>query len=827
MRVAHAALAAAAGTLLGAAVVRAQEPAPPQPVFRTGVEALTIDVTALDDQGRQVTDLAPDEFTIEVNGRPSPLQAATYVPLVRQAPARRAPAGGSRVRPALQTPADTPYFSSNTGPELPGRQVLLIVDQGNIRLGGGRRATERAQRFVDRLQPDDRVAVALIPAPGAILDFTTDHDRVRETLLGAIGTATPVQGRFRLSVSEARAIDRHTDVRIAFEALARECGAALPLLDAEQCEREVREDAAATVAEVRQQAELSMHAIRALIDGLARMEGSKQVILISEGLVLDDLGGSVAELATAASDARASIDVLLLESPAMDASVSARPTTPREDRLLREEGLEMLAGLSRGAFYRVATDPAPAFARILRALDGYYLLAVTPPSARAGDERYTISVRTSRPGVVLRTRPSVPAPVTAGARTSTDAVTRILRYPVPARELPMRLATWTVRDTPSRRQRVLVAVEADWDADQPLEFVTGLLLVNREGRGFAPEVASRTLTPSAVPGRAVYRTNLLVEPGSYRLRVAAADARGRLGTVERTLDVFQAAPDDVVTSDLLLGRVPAEASAALQPAIAPVAADGRLMAIIEAYLPAGVAPAAVSAHVEVARSPESPAIVRVPLDLAGPASSTAHLQAVLDLAALPPGLYLARAAVFVDGAPVGDGTRPFEVGASAGTNVLSSIPEALAAAVVETLPAFDSGELFAPAFTRMVLAEARGHGASVADALAEAEAGDFDGAAVSALMAGDQGLAALLKGVALLRDGNADRAALQLQNAMAQAPDLVSARAYLGATFAAAGRHGDAAGLFQSGATDDARTLRVAWPRKSGCAPASSSAPQR
>ncbi len=46
----------------------AQQAATPQSVFRAGIELVSVDVTALDTNGRQVTDLAATDFVVEVDG---------------------------------------------------------------------------------------------------------------------------------------------------------------------------------------------------------------------------------------------------------------------------------------------------------------------------------------------------------------------------------------------------------------------------------------------------------------------------------------------------------------------------------------------------------------------------------------------------------------------------------------------------------------------------------------------------------------------------------------------------------------------------------------
>ena len=56
-------------------------PKPPaqQPVFRAGIELVTVDVTALDGNGRQVTDLTATDFQVEVDGDRRQVTSAEYV----------------------------------------------------------------------------------------------------------------------------------------------------------------------------------------------------------------------------------------------------------------------------------------------------------------------------------------------------------------------------------------------------------------------------------------------------------------------------------------------------------------------------------------------------------------------------------------------------------------------------------------------------------------------------------------------------------------------------------------------------------------------------
>ncbi|MGH9175906.1 MAG: VWA domain-containing protein, partial [Vicinamibacterales bacterium] len=383
---------------LSTAALSAQPPAPPAqqpPVFRAGVELLTVDATVVDREGRQVTDLTPADFQVEVDGDARPVVSAEYVRLVDDT---SLPVGAKPTIVPTASP-DEAFFSTNTRVISAGRHILLLVDQGNIRVGQGRGVMRSAAKFVDGLAPADRVAMVSIPQ-GALVDFTTNHERVREGLLATVGLASPFKGRYHISLSEAIATVEHSDVSLRNQLILRECGGALlSPIEATRCEIEVEQEASELVNHQRLQTQASLRGMREVLRSLAALEGPKSVILISEGLVLEGLGSDVDEIAAIAADVRASLDVMLLDVSAVDVSESQRPSTPREDRDRQTQGLETLAGMARGGLHRVITSGDNAFARIMRSIAGHYLLAVEARPRDRDGRRHRIQVKSTRRGV--------------------------------------------------------------------------------------------------------------------------------------------------------------------------------------------------------------------------------------------------------------------------------------------------------------------------------------------------------------------------------------------------------------------------------------------
>ena len=779
--------------------VLAQDPRPrtQDPVFRAGVELVSIDVTALDGNGRQVTDLAAADFQVEIDGNRRQVSTVEYVRSVD--PLRVIGAPHKVVVP------DETFSSSNAKGAPRGRLIVLLIDQGNIRTGAARSAMNSAKKFVDTLTPEDRVAVIAVPSPGELVDFTTDHDKVRESLLRVVGVADPIRSRFNISLTEAMALYMNSDARLALEVVLRECGGVSPA-NLEQCERDVDNDASTIVTDIRRRTQDSISGMRAVLQSLAAIEGPKSVILISEGLIFEGLGGEADELATVAADSRATLDVLLLDVSPFDASIASKPTTPREDRELQVTGLEQLAGASRGGLYRINTTADFAFDRISRAIDGYYLLGVESRPEDRNGKRHRIGVKSARRGVSIRSRRSFLSTISARATTPVEAVTRAVKSPLPINDLPLKISTWTYKEPNGGRVRVLLSAEVERLAGQPLDYTVALAIVNKQGRGVSPPTALKPLKEKpGDPGTAVYTGMLLVDPGEYRVILSMADSEGRVGSVSRAVTAFQMTGPGVTMGDMLLGATDASGKTLLEPAIEPVV-SGSMAALMEAYASQTTD---LEATLEILREEDGPALAAVPMRVGlGSSMEVVSLTTQFSTTALPPGRYLARGTIRQGGRSHGHLLRPFRIAAAAApadagmaAPAPGVVPNEMAMVLLGGIANFDRKALLSPATLTSMFALADARPAGSKAAIKEARGGDLGGAAMTALSENDQVLATFLKGLEFYQASQLDRAAVQFQNSMQMAPAFTPARLFLGAALAEGDRHREAAGLIQSAGT--------------------------
>ena len=137
-----------------------------EPVFRAGVDLVTVDAIVVDKDGRPVTGLTADDFILTVDGKPRGIDAFELV----------------AVR-AAETAADRrlPDVSSNDVAE-PARVVLLVIDRNNMRLGDGRAALEGLKGLIDNLAPRDRLGLVTLPGGGPVIPPTGDHQAVIDAI---------------------------------------------------------------------------------------------------------------------------------------------------------------------------------------------------------------------------------------------------------------------------------------------------------------------------------------------------------------------------------------------------------------------------------------------------------------------------------------------------------------------------------------------------------------------------------------------------------------------------------------------------------------------
>ena len=373
-----------------------------QPTFKSGVELVAVDVHVIDKQGNPIENIRPDEFEVSISGRQ---RRVASVELVSYTAGRRA----TTDMPVTDRPA-----SGATGVR-PRRMFILAVDEHSLHASNALAAVNAAERFIDKLQPDDLVGLYAYPTGTAKHDLTTDHAAVRRVVRKITGLFEEPASRFNLSPSEIVDISSG-DREMLQTVFRRECRSA-----SSGCSQgQIQQEATGLVGFMEMRVSQSVGGLRGLVRGLGEIPGRKILVLVSGGLISTDRGTGranssteVAHLGREAAIANLSVFALHLDWSYLQ-SLSSRGG-PRlsyfRDSNMTATGLEIVAGTAGSTVMRVhGTSPDVAFDRVLRETSAHYLLGVETEAADRDGNAHAIRVKVKRGGATVRSRSEVVIP---------------------------------------------------------------------------------------------------------------------------------------------------------------------------------------------------------------------------------------------------------------------------------------------------------------------------------------------------------------------------------------------------------------------------------
>jgi len=530
-----------------------------QPTFRTGVDVVTVDVGVVDSRGNPVEDLRAPDFGVKIDGQVRRVVSAELIKADVAAARRQA------------EDKSESFYTSNLTPDN-GRHIVIAVDQINISHGALQPILAAASRFLDRLSPLDKVAFIAYPEPGPRVNFTNDKLKLRLAMQQLIGqTPRAPAGNMNIGVSEALAIYNRRDQIVMADVMARECRS-LSTPEQSQCERQIATQAAEIARRIREDADSSVAGLRLLLRELATVEGHKSLVLLSEGLAVDDQN-EIASIAALAGAARTSINVLVLDLRRGDITITATSPTDQADRRLQMMGLESLAVTSLGSLFYISGTGEPIFDRLSSEISAYYLLGVEErPSDREG-ERHRIDVEVHRRGVTIRSRQAFVLSSAQQAKKSTSPNDRLrdtLSSPFPVSGLPLRVTTFAHQA--GGKVRLTIAAQVGQPGTAKGDYTLGYVLISDDNRIVGSSGGKVTLTPLGTSPNEplVFDGSVVVDPGIYTLRLGAVDGEGRRGSVIREVSAWKMQGERLAFGDLVVGTA---TGGPLRPAVEPYVGD--------------------------------------------------------------------------------------------------------------------------------------------------------------------------------------------------------------------------------------------------------------
>ena len=560
------------------------------PVFRSGVELVAVDFRALTHDGTPVLDLKPEEISLKIDGRLRLLRSLQWIQVA-----------GPSVPASDWVP---PPFGSNTASDA-GRGIIIVLNDESLSTGKEAPLRSAVRRFLSALTPRDRVALVTMPYGGLRVDFTNEHDRVAQALATIAGQASRTE-----TGSDAACRTRRT-----------------------------------------------LESLVGLLEGLGEPEGPTTVMFFTTGLSGPrrdaplTLAPGRCELTVeqfqqvgfAAIAARAQFYVIQPDDPALKLGPQPTENIAGAGFLGSDnqyEGIEHLSGVTAARRLHLSTAGDETLTRVVRETAGYYLVAFVPERSERNGQRHRLDIVVSRPGTQIRARPELVIARADARGRHPNTPQNMLREPKVFRELPMRAVGFVSRDVGGNLKVIALA-----EAIEPGTELRSASAALFDGNGRLS--AQATADATALAATPVV-TGLVTKPGAYRLRVAATDASGRAGTADYDLEAELAPAGPLTLSSMMIGLSRSGGfSPRLQFGSEPVA-----VAYLEIYGQTGGAP--VSMALEIATAPNGPAKLSIPGAVDETRSNDRRLAtAAIPIGGLPPGDYVIRAVVSMQGQPSG------------------------------------------------------------------------------------------------------------------------------------------------------------------------------
>ena len=746
----------------------------PPPVFRSGVETLPLDVTVINGRGEPVRDLIASDFTVRLDGRPRRVLSAQWVPST----------GDATKATALPMLPDG-YVSNEQSAG--GRLIVLVIDQPNIPFGDMRTMRETVEAFIDRLSPADRVAVVGFGTGAKSTTFVSDHDQLKRALALLPGQqqqqAGIGNGTHDIGIAASLAIDRGDEITLS-QIVMRDCQGTQRAI--QLCRQEIQAEAQQTATEARVESDLTLRSLRDVLTNLKAVDAPKTLLLVSQGFLADNNRNDVTrvtEISALAAAARTSIYAFRLESNPADvtrARGSVNPSLLAEDRRERRNGLEALTSLARGALFDVAGTGASVFERVANELSGYYLLGVEPDSRDQDGKPHPIRVDVGRSGLTVRAHRTMmssgAAGATAASRTPREFVTAALSSPLPAASLPLRAIAFTFRGLDAGKVRLLVHADIGSAYTTPQRLAIGYYVVDRDGKSLDGQVSEVRLAPvvPGVPSAVAFSGGASVDPGDYTVKIAVADG-DRIGSLDLPVHASLLDLGKVQLTELIAGG-PAPPVNLMRPTVGTVVSFGTVHGYLEAYGPDSDT---LGVRFDVAAEERGPAILSADVRGQIVGDERVVFSQTVAVQSLPPGSYRLRAIITQGNTLLTTLGRAFEIGADAA--VRTSSTGSTGGSTVPTTPLYlpvEQADLARP-FNRD-------------DALKAATLQPFEARVPPAAKA------AFAEGVGHLQKRDYKEAEASFKRAIQPDADSSASLAYLGVTYAAAGRDQQAASVLRT-----------------------------
>jgi VWFA-related protein len=544
-------------TVVVAATAASTSPsAEQQPVFRSRLNLVSVDVIVRDKSGAVVRNLTASDFEVREDGKAQEITNFNFeeitdkaVPAVQSADLlagveqKLAEDSKRAASPTTATARPVENPSPMTSDMLAGRRLITIVfDVSSMQPEDVQRAVDSANKYVEeKMSPADLVAVATVGSTlSVVTDFTADRAKVASalsTIAYTDGTATPTAAASTAATDETQATATD-DTTVADTA------------ELDMFNNDVR-----------------LRALKTLAEALSPIEQKKSILYFSAGMQRSGQDNQV-ELRSAINAAvRANVAIYAIDTRGLQAVVpggDARQASGRGQSLFSGRGVQQqfdqlassqetlttLASDTGGRAFTDSNDFGEAFARVQRDMSAYYLLGYSSTNTTKDGRFRRIQVRVKRDGMRVEARAGYYAERDFGHTSRNDRESQLQEQmfaAVSATDLPVLVTGGWFRLAPDKYY-VPVSLTVPGSAVPVLnanDFVSlDVLGMVRDERNFPVGRFRETLklppgTEKTLAGKQVlYQSGVTLPPGRFSVKVVVREnATGLMGSFEAPIVV--------------------------------------------------------------------------------------------------------------------------------------------------------------------------------------------------------------------------------------------------------------------------------------------------
>lgn len=542
--------------------LRGQTPAPRQQprqqqqddTIRISTNLVQVDVVVTDGKGKHVTDLKPEDFILEVDGKQQPISFFQSVTLA-------SPVSVSAERAAKDTPVGAVAGASQRTirPEDVKRSIALVLDDQALEFDSFVRTREAIRMYIrEQVQEGDLVSIIQTGRRFNNLQrFTTD----RRAMLHAVEKLSwqpPTTGLAGLSdTDQTNSIAASAAFSDDFRIFDR------------------------------------FSALKFVSRSLRDLPGRKIAILFSDGFPIF-MGVSLVDRIREVTDEAHRAGVAFYTFEAQGLTVPLPTETPirmlppgvplgrippntyqrqESDRRFRNrEGLIYLARETGGLPIVGNNDIPKGLETFIRDNDSYYLLGFDPDDETFNGKFRSLKIKLQKRGLTARTRSGFvarpDAPKSNRPKTNSEVITDVIFSPFAPRDVPIELTALYFADA-ARKPLIRTMVQID---AAPLDFVVNengkrtttleLIAVTFNDNGKIEEQQERnfTVTLDEVAYQRVKRDGLvyqadfaLSKPGQYQFYTVLREvSTGKMGASSQLLEVPNLAKGRLALSGMVL-----------------------------------------------------------------------------------------------------------------------------------------------------------------------------------------------------------------------------------------------------------------------------------